>query len=188
MTTIFLLAGLSERMGENKMLLPFNGRYLFESTLSSALAFSDRIIAVLGYEEERMRKALAGYDVEIRVNREYRSGQKSSTLAGMDGINDDTAVLPGDLPLLKEEDWIMGMRYLSLNLPSRPEYEGTPGNPVFIPRRLKKSLEESSRPFREFLEDAGIYKYGASIGTVFDIDTKDRYQELIENYSTIPDA
>ena len=69
MTTIFLLAGLSERMGKNKLLLPYNGKYLFESTLSSALTFSDRIIAVLGYEEEQIRKALTSYrDVEIRVN------------------------------------------------------------------------------------------------------------------------
>ena len=80
-------------MGKNKLLLPYNGKYLFESTLSSALTFSDRIIAVLGYEEEQIRKALTSYrDVEIRVNSDYEKGQKSSTLVGLEGVWDDVAM------------------------------------------------------------------------------------------------
>lgn len=189
MTTIFLLAGLSERMGKNKLLLPYNGKYLFESTLSSALTFSDRIIAVLGYEEEQIRKALASYrDVEIRVNSDYEKGQKSSTLVGLEGVWDDVAILPGDLPLLKDDDWTIGLRYLSLCLPSRPEYESIPGNPVFVPRRIKKGFEMSSKPFKEYLNDEGICLYPASIGCIYDIDTPERYQNLLNNDTTIPDA
>ncbi len=180
MTTIFLLAGLSSRMGENKLLLPYKGKHLFESTLSSALSLSDRIIAVLGHEENRMREALKNYDVEIRVNKNYEKGQKESTLIGIDGIWDDIAILPGDLPLLKEEDWTVGLRYISLNLPARPCYEGVIGNPVFVPRRLKKGLEQSPKPFKEYLDDEGIHLYPASIGCVYDVDTKDRYRELLD--------
>ena len=179
MTTIFLLAGLSKRMGENKLLLPYKGRHLFESTLKSALALSDKIIAVLGHDEKRMREALKDYDIEIRVNAGYEKGQRESTLVGLDGVWDDIAILPGDLPLLKEEDWVDGMRYISLNLPARPCYEETPGNPVFIPRRMKKGLETSSKPFKDYLEEQGIFHYSASKGCVFDIDTKERYEELL---------
>ena len=185
MTTVFLLAGLSKRMGGNKLLLPYHGRYLFESTLESALTFSDRIIAVLGYEEERMRDALKGYDIEIRVNRDYEQGQKSSTLIGLCGIWDDIAILPGDLPLLKKDDWVEGLRYISLNLPARPTFDGMAGHPVFVPRRLKKGLETSSKPFKVYLEDEGIYQYPASIGCIFDIDTKERYEELLDMDGTI---
>lgn len=186
MTTIFLLAGLSERMGENKLLLPYKDKFLFESTLSSALSLSDRIIAVLGHDEGKIRKALSNYpDVEIRVNEHYEKGQKESTLVGLDGVRDDVAILPGDLPLLKEDDWVMGLRYLSLNIPARAGYEGAMGNPVFVPRRLKKGLETSSKPFKDYLEDEGIIIYPASIGCIFDIDTPERYRALLNGDTAI---
>lgn len=185
MTTIFLLAGESKRMGDNKMLLPFKGKNLFESTLQSALSLSDRIIAVLGRDEERIKTVLKNYDVEIRINRNYKEGQRSSILVGLEGIYDDVAILPGDLPLLKEEDWTMGLRYLSLCISSRPYHNGNPGHPVFIARRDLKGLETSSKPFKEYLEDIGIYKYDATVGAVFDIDTKEDFNRLLDNDSTI---
>ncbi len=189
MTTIFLLAGTSSRMGKNKLLLPYKDKYIFEHTLSSALLLSERIIAVLGSDEERMREALSGYnEVEIRVNKDYMEGQKKSTLTGLEGVCDDVAILPGDLPLLKKEDWTEGLRYLSLCMPSRPLFNGLIGNPVFIPQRMIKGLESTSKPFKEYLEDEGIHYYDASIGCAFDVDTPARYEALINDDLSIPDS
>ena len=48
MTTIVLAAGLSERMGRNKLLLPFRNEPIIIHTIRNALEFSDRVIVVTG--------------------------------------------------------------------------------------------------------------------------------------------
>ena len=55
MTIIVLAAGLSARMGENKLLLPYNGRPIIQSAVDTALSFSDDVIVVTGHERERVR-------------------------------------------------------------------------------------------------------------------------------------
>ena len=109
----------------------------------------------------------------------YAAGTKVPQYIMGGVVWDDVAILPGDLPLLKDDDWTIGLRYLSLCLPSRPEYESIPGNPVFVPRRIKKGLEMSSKPFKEYLNDEGICLYPASIGCIYDIDTPERYRDLL---------
>ena len=48
MTIIILAAGLSERMGENKLLLPFNGHELILETIDKALSYSKKVKVVIG--------------------------------------------------------------------------------------------------------------------------------------------
>ena len=100
MTTILLLAGLSTRMGRNKLLLPYKGKALFEHPLAIAARHSDNVVCVLGYEKEKVKRILSSYDVTMKYNPDFEKGQRSSTMAGLEGICDDVAILPGDLPLL----------------------------------------------------------------------------------------
>ena len=107
MTTIVLAAGLSERMGKNKLLLPFMGEAIIAITVKNALSFSDRVIVVVGNEQERIRKALLGANVDFVFNKNYKEGQRTSALEGVKAVEDDDfSILPGDLPLLKKEDAI----------------------------------------------------------------------------------
>ena len=58
MTTILLAAGLSTRMGKNKLLLEYNGKTIIENTLVSVLSLSDKVIVVTGFEKERIEEVL----------------------------------------------------------------------------------------------------------------------------------
>ena len=60
MTVIIPAAGLSERMGENKLLLPLDGKPLIHSTINAVLSYTDDVIVVIGHERERMEERLSG--------------------------------------------------------------------------------------------------------------------------------
>ena len=57
---IVLAAGLSRRMGaENKLLLPFRGETILETTISNILeADIGEVIVVVGHEAEQVKKIL----------------------------------------------------------------------------------------------------------------------------------
>ena len=89
MTTIVLAAGLSERMGRNKLLLSFRNEPIIIHTIRNALEFSDRVIVVTGNEREKLEKAIAHLDVDIVFNPDFREGQRISSLKGVERVEDD---------------------------------------------------------------------------------------------------
>ena len=100
MTTIVLAAGLSQRMGENKLLLPFKGECILSHTIKRALSFSSRVVVVSGRDREKIEQIALTLGVDMVFNPLFEKGQRESTLCGIRAIeNDDFAILPGDLPL-----------------------------------------------------------------------------------------
>lgn len=180
MTTILLLAGTSSRMGRNKLLLPYRGRFLFEHALEAALEGSGKVICVTGNDKKEIEAALAPYDVEVRRNPNYEDGQKSSSLVGLEDVDDDVAILAGDYPLLTAADFATGWRMLYAHPAARPSFEGVPGHPVFVRREILKGLRETPKPFREYLEKSGMFEYDASWRTIFDVDTPEAYARLLD--------
>ena len=185
MTTILLLAGLSRRMGRNKLLLPYRGRHLFEHTLEAAMKGSDRVICVTGNDRKQVEEVLAGYDVEVRFNPDYETGQKGSTLVGLEGVDDDVAILAGDYPLLTADDIREGFAILRDHPSARPMYREEPGHPVFLRAEMLKGLREDPRPFKVHLRELGIYKYQSSSACITDIDTPELYQALLDDKLTV---
>ena len=63
LTIIILAAGLSRRMGiENKLLLPFQGKTIVETTIDNLLAAQiGEIIVVVGHESEKVKAVLQNY-------------------------------------------------------------------------------------------------------------------------------
>ena len=63
LTIIVLAAGLSQRMGiENKLLLPFQGKTIVETTIDNLLAAQiGEIIVVVGHESEKVKAVLQDY-------------------------------------------------------------------------------------------------------------------------------
>lgn len=185
MTTILLLAGLSRRMGRNKLLLPYKGKHLFEHTLEAAIAGSDRVICVTGNDREEIERILSGYDVEVRFNPDYENGQKGSTLVGLEGVDDDVAILAGDYPLLTPEEIRHGFEMLKEHQSARPMYGEEPGHPVFMRSEMLKGLREDPRPFKVHLRELGIYRYQSSPACITDIDTPELYQALLNDELTV---
>lgn len=97
MTGIILAAGLSSRMGRNKLLLSFRDKTIIENTLAPVFEVAERGIVVTGFERERIEEKLENYDVEFVYNPDYEKGQKGSSLRGVEAVGDDDfLILPGD--------------------------------------------------------------------------------------------
>lgn len=183
MTTILLAAGLSERMGRNKLLLPFRGKTIIESTLETVLSISDETIVITGHDRDALLPILRQYNVQIIHNIDYQKGQKGSSLLGVENVsNDDFAILPADLPLLEKSDIEGVYSLLDKYKTARAVYENIPGHPVAYRKNLREELLRFDGTMKEFVHKKTNGHYQASIGCVFDIDTPDRYESLLSNY------
>jgi molybdenum cofactor cytidylyltransferase len=101
---VVLAAGLSSRMGLNKMLLELGGRTLVRRTVTTAFSAGlDPVLVVLGHESDRVRTELSGLPYTAVLNPDYARGMNTSLRAGIAALPDDAAgavVLLGDMPLV----------------------------------------------------------------------------------------
>lgn len=180
MTVILLAAGLSARMGTNKLLLPFRGKPLLLHAYGVALAASDRVIVVTGHDREMVESVLPP-EAETVFAPDYAEGQRFSTLRGIEAAEDDDfSILPGDLPLITEEDIRGTSLLLARHAVARAFHEGTPGHPVVYRKENRERLLSFSGTMKEYLSlyDAGCYE--GSIGCIADADTPERYRALCD--------
>ena len=81
---IVLAAGPSTRMGENKLLLRFNGETVLARTVRRAAAAGlDPVVVVLGHEAERVRAELSGLPCLPVANPDYARGLNASARVGI---------------------------------------------------------------------------------------------------------
>jgi molybdenum cofactor cytidylyltransferase len=101
---VVLAAGLSTRMGRNKMLLEAGGQTLVRRAATTALSAGlDPVFVVVGHESERVRAALAELSCTAVLNPEYASGMNTSLRAGIAALPEDVSaavVVLGDMPLV----------------------------------------------------------------------------------------
>ena len=102
---VVLAAGLSSRMGENKMLIEVGGRTLVRRAVETALsARLDPVLAVVGHESDRVLAELRGLSCTSVTNAEYVRGMNTSLRAGIRALPEGTdaaVVLLGDMPLVE---------------------------------------------------------------------------------------
>ena len=182
MTTIVLAAGLSERMGQNKLLLPFKGETIIVKTVTTALSFSDRVIVVVGNARERVEEALSSFPVDFVFNKDYKLGQRTSTLEGVKAVEDDDfAILPGDLPLLGKDDALNLFEALKTKDIARCSFKNIPGHPVAYTKKNRDKLLSYPGSMKEYLKENGFLSVPSSLGSIYDIDTPEKYQTLLES-------
>jgi len=101
---VVLAAGLSTRMGRNKMLLRIGSRSLVRRAAETALsARLDPVLVVVGHERERVVAELHGLSCTAVHNPEYAAGMNTSLRAGIRALPEDAegaVVLLGDMPLV----------------------------------------------------------------------------------------
>jgi molybdenum cofactor cytidylyltransferase len=88
---IILAAGMSRRMGaENKLLLPFGGSTILETTLNNILkADIGKVYAVIGHESDKIEAVLNKIrNIIIVKNPDYAQGMLTSIQAGVRAISD----------------------------------------------------------------------------------------------------
>jgi len=150
-SAIVLAAGMSTRMGQNKLLLDFKGKPLIvravETLLRSEVA---EVIVVLGHQAELVEAKLAGIPVKLVRNPVYQTGQSSSVRAGVQAISPQSAAILiylADQPLLEPSDinrLVRGFEEAQRVHKSIvvPFYAGQRGNPVILDISYRHAILE----------------------------------------------
>lgn len=101
---VLLAAGLSSRMGRNKLLLPVNGATLLRRAASAGLAAGlSPLIVVVGHESEQARAELPAGCTPL-FNPDYAQGIDTSLHAGIAAVEGDAAVVMlADMPLVSAQ-------------------------------------------------------------------------------------
>lgn len=151
LTVIVLAAGLSRRMGgENKLLLPFKGKTMLETTLDRILESGvGEVVVVTGHEADRIRPILEKRPVKVVFNPDYATGMTSSIQAGTRAASPDTEgfmICLSDMPLIEPATYrLLASVFLEkLRTKARvivqPVFENTPGNPVIFSAVYKDDI------------------------------------------------
>ena len=104
---IVLAAGLSSRMGSNKLLSDLNGRALIRRTIEQlAGAAIDQVIVVTGHQAAEVQYALKDLKVRFVHNADYAQGLSTSVKVGIAAAQefDASFVCLGDMPLIESAD------------------------------------------------------------------------------------
>jgi molybdenum cofactor cytidylyltransferase len=101
---VLLAAGLSTRMGRNKLFLEIGGQSVLGRALAVALAARlDPLLVVVGHEADRVRAALSGTRALPVVNPDYARGLNTSLRTGIAALPEGTeaaVVMLADMPLV----------------------------------------------------------------------------------------
>lgn len=162
---VLLAAGESTRFGEdNKLLAEVDGRPVVRRAAEALAAAVPTVVAVVGYEADRVRAALDPLDVETVSNDRYSEGQSTSVAAGVEAArrHDWAAVVfgLGDMPLVDPEtvETLVAAYRDGQGTVLFPSYEGTRGNPVLFDHAHYDELAavEGDRGGREVVREHGV--------------------------------
>lgn len=104
---VVLGAGESKRMGQSKLLLPFDGRTVIEHIVEELQDSEvDHTLVVVGHDPDGIRLALKDKPVEIVENPDYSDGMLSSIRCGLRALPEKTEavlVVLGDQPAISAD-------------------------------------------------------------------------------------
>jgi molybdenum cofactor cytidylyltransferase len=143
---IVLAAGRSQRMGTQKLLLPFAGSTMIARVVDAFLgAPVDRVIVVIRPGEQQIREALAGRTVVFVENPDSAGDMLSSIRCGLRALPPDVttvAVSPGDQPSI--EPGLIDRLLTAFRAGTRsilvPVHNGRRGHPLLFAGRYRDEL------------------------------------------------
>lgn len=137
---VILAAGMSRRMGQAKMLLPWRGQPLVRHLAQVALASTlDTVVVVTGFAHAAVGAALGSLPLQTVRNPNYEAGQSTSLIAGLQALHTEVTaaiVLLVDQPLITPAiiDALVAEHRQTPEQIIAPSYAGRRGNPVLFPR------------------------------------------------------
>ena len=186
---IILAAGCSSRMGSPKQLLQYQGKTLLRRAAETALAtHTSSVLAVLGFESDRMKRELDNLPIQVVHNPEWREGIASSIRKGLASLlptTDVALIMLCDQPLVTSDLLLRLIAACNEQAPiAATGYDQTSGVPACYGRSLFPEL-------LELKNDQGaklvIRQDPARVSVIpfpdanVDIDTIDDYRRHIES-------
>ena len=189
-SAILLAAGESQRMGRPKQLLPFGSSTILGKTIDNLLSSrADEVIVVLGTRAGAMKQVIAGRQVKVVVNPDYRKGMSASLIAGLERVDSKAQwvmVALADQPLIDKDTYnrlIEGALGCDMGI-ILPTYRSKRGNPVIFSIKYKDELLglEGDLGGREILRkhpDDILEVAVGSEGVTIDINNLDDYYSCL---------
>lgn len=190
---VVLSAGESSRMGRPKALLPIDGQTFIERIVAALKQSGiERILVVLGFNAEEMRREIDHLPVEILVNQDYQQGQLSSlqtALRRLNGEKDCDAILVHlvDHPYLSAAvvNRMIDRYQDTKNSIVIPKYRGKRGHPVLFDRSLfvellAAPLDQGAKAVVNAHRDQTLEIDTEDIGVTLDIDTPELYRQHVK--------
>jgi len=195
---LILCAGRSTRMGTPKALLPRGAECALERIVRLFRTCGvENILAVTGYEAERIAPVLTACGVPCVQNADCDRGMFSSLQTGaerLQGLCRAFFVLPADIPLVRPET----LRLLAdafaegETLACRPSFGGRRGHPPLLARELIGPILAFDRPggLRALLADCtgSVDVACDDPGILLDLDTPEDYAEALKRLEAFRDA
>jgi len=189
---LVLAAGLSQRMGTAKQLLPFGTKTILQTVVDVLLTLDLLdVIVVLGHEAERVRNSLEGRGVTYCVNELYRDGMFSSVLRGVNAIPETADALLmalGDQPHIESrvgravvDAYQQGDAGIVI-----PTWDGKRGHPALVDLKryrakvLSLSGDEGLKPVMRGFVDDTLELCVDDAGILRDLDTPEDYRAELE--------
>lgn len=140
---VILAAGVSSRMGQSKMLLPWEKQktiieHITEQVLNSRV---DHVVVVTGHMAREVREAVEPLGAKVVYNRSYKTGEMLSSLkVGLNAMPDHVAaalVVLGDQPRIQPRViYQIALAYAEGKSELiAPSFERRRGHPILIGRR-----------------------------------------------------
>jgi molybdenum cofactor cytidylyltransferase len=175
---LILAAGEGRRFGGTKQLAELRGRPLLRYALDAMLAVPalDPVIVVLGHDAAAIRDAIDFDGALTVVCDRWHEGQSASLRCGVDALADvDAAVITlGDQPFITPQVIAAILDHLDRHDAVRATYDGAPGHPVGLTRRMLDRAGElrGDEGFRGLLAGALQFEAGHLCDPT-DIDTRE---------------
>ena len=142
-------AGMSTRMGRNKLLLAFRDKPLIARAVDTLLESEvDQVVVVLGHEADKVKAELQGRQVTIVENPNYGQGMSTSIRVGLGAVSSGARAIMiylADQPLLEPEDVNRLTRAFAKAREHNksivvPFFRGQRGNPVILDASYKEAI------------------------------------------------
>jgi molybdenum cofactor cytidylyltransferase len=192
-------AGMSTRMGQNKLLLTFKGQSLIARAVDTLLASQvDQVVVVLGHEAAKVRDQLQGKPVVFVENPDYREGLSTSIRAGLGAVPPEAAAIMiylADQPLLQPADVDMLIDAFAKAKANHksfvvPFFRGQRGNPVVLDSVFREAIldvvgDVGCRRVIKRNPDRVLIVEMETDHVVRDVDTLEDYERLAGSCSTM---
>jgi len=188
---IILAAGKSERMGTNKLLLPFHGKPMITSVIDHVQQSAvDHICIVLGAFRDDMLAVISDLPVNHCYNADYEQGMFTSVQCGFRNMPlsaDAAIVFLGDQPMIPAEVTQKIIRAYEQSTKGIliPVYRSKRGHPVLIDKKYTAIIDELFAAdglhtlMEKYKEDILEVDVQAP-GVLRDIDTEQDYKNEIK--------
>ena len=143
---VVLGAGLSSRMGAQKLLLPFGGKTVIAHIVDQLFASSvDHVYVVVGHQGRKVGEELSGRKVTIVENSAYESGMLSSVRCGLSHLPENCSailVALGDQPSITPQlvDKMLEAFAATEKRILVPLYNGRRGHPLLISKSYRDEV------------------------------------------------